>query len=177
MPAVAAVGRTVDLSDLEKDPLVMFQHRHYTAAFITTSFILPTILPHIFWGESLIVSFFTSIVRYVTLLHVTWLVNSAAHTLGGKPYDVNIGASENLAVSVLAMGEGFHNYHHVFPYDYRTSEWGFRINLTTLFLDVMAGLGQVYDRKTARSETVITRANRTGDVTQTRAFEMETEKL
>ena len=43
------------------------------------------------------------------------------------------------------MGEGFHNYHHTFPYDYGTSEWGFRINATTLFLDAMAAVGLVYD--------------------------------
>ena len=118
-PAVAAVGRTVDLSDLEQDPLVMFPHRHYTAAFLTASFVLPTVLPHIFWSESLTVGLFTSVVRYVCLLHITWLVNSAAHTFGERPYDINIGPTENLAVSILAGGEGFHNYHHVFPYDYR----------------------------------------------------------
>ena len=63
------------------------------------------------------------------------------------------------------------------PYDYRTSEWGSGTNLITVFLDMMAYLGQVYDRRTARPETVIARAKRTGDVKQTRAFEMETEKL
>ena len=131
-----------------------------------------------FWGESLLAAYFIAVVRYVGVLHFTWLVNSAAHMFGGKPYDVNIGPSENMGVSVLAMGEGFHNYHHVFPYDYRTSEWGgVSANMTTVFLDVMAALGQVRDRKTARPETVITRAKRTGDVKQTRAFEMETEKL
>ena len=87
---------------------------------------------------------------------------------GGKPYDVNIGPAENMGVSVLAMGEGFHNYHHVFPYDYSTSEWGFRINATTLFLDAMAAVGLVYDRRTAKGETVVARAARTGEVGKTR---------
>ena len=35
------------------------------------------------------------------------------------------------------MGEGFHNYHHTFPYDYGTSEWGFRLNVTTRFINAM----------------------------------------
>lgn len=30
---------------------------------------------------------------------------------GNKPYDKNIMPVENIAVSVAAMGEGFHNYH------------------------------------------------------------------
>ena len=53
------------------------------------------------------------------VLHATWLVNSAAHMFGMKPYDTGIGPVENRAVSLLALGEGFHNYHHTFPFDYR----------------------------------------------------------
>ena len=87
-------------------------------------------------------------------------------------------------VSVLAMGEGFHNYHHTFPYDYSTSEWGQRLNLTTAFIDFMALIGQkeilpiiyiylslqsiyiiagqAYDLRKPTSETVRARAARTG---------------
>ena len=36
---------------------------------------------------------------------------------GMKPYDATIGPVENMSVSVLALGEGFHNYHHTFPQD------------------------------------------------------------
>ena len=83
-----------------------------------------------------------SVLRYVSFLHATWLVNSAAHMFGMKPYDVKIGPVENMAVSVLAMGEGFHNYHHTFPYDYSTSEWGPHLNITTAFIDLMAMTGE-----------------------------------
>ena len=76
------------------------------------------------------------------VLHATWLVNSAAHMFGMKPYDTKIGPSENMAVSLVAMGEGFHNYHHTFPYDYSTSEWGLQFNITTAFIDLMAGIGE-----------------------------------
>jgi len=176
-PAVAAAGRTIDMSDLEKDPLVMFQHRHYIPSFILFAFVVPTLVPHYFWGESLLAAYFIAVVRYVGVLHFTWLVNSAAHMFGGKPYDVNIGPAENMGVSLLAMGEGFHNYHHVFPYDYRTSEWGFRINVTTIFLDVMAAVGMVYDRRTAKVETVVARAARTGEVGKTRAGILEQKKM
>ena len=48
-------------------------------------------------------------------------------------------------VSILAIGEGHHNYHHTFPYDYGTSEWGLSLNLTTGFINTMAKLGQAYD--------------------------------
>ena len=55
-----------------------------------------------------------------------------------KPYDATIGPVENMSVSVLALGEGFHNYHHTFPHDYSASEWRWSLNLTTLFIDAMA---------------------------------------
>ena len=32
--------------------------------------------------------------------------------------------TENLFVAFGAIGEGFHNYHHTFPQDYSTSEFG-----------------------------------------------------
>jgi len=66
-------------------------------------------------------------------------------------------------VSILANGEGHHNYHHTFPYDYSTSEWGLSLNLTTGFINTMAWLGQAYDLRSASPATVEARARRTGD--------------
>jgi len=168
-PAVKRAGKTILMSDLEADPLVMFQHQHYLPCFFLAGFVLPTLLPHLLWGESLATAYFMAVVRYVAVLHFTWLVNSAAHLFGMKPYDKTIGPSENRLVSVLAMGEGFHNYHHTFPYDYSTSEWGFRLNVTTRFIETMAWLGQAYDLRSASPATVEARARRTGDWSLTKA--------
>jgi len=161
-PAVIKEGKTINMSDLEADPIVMFQHKHYITCFLMASFILPTLIPNLLWGESLTTAYFLAVVRYVAVLHFTWLVNSAAHFYGMKPYDTSIGPTENMAVSVLAMGEGFHNYHHTFPYDYSTSEWGGSFNVTTLFIEAMAAIGQAYDLRRASEETVMARAARTG---------------
>jgi len=100
--------------------------------------------------------------RYIWVLHATWLVNSAAHLAGEKPYDKTIGPAENSVVSVLAMGEGHHNYHHVFPFDYSTSEWGYSLNLTKIYIDFWAWLGQAYNLRTTKPETIAARARRTG---------------
>ena len=63
--------------------------------------------------------------RYVLCLHSTWSVNSFAHYFGYKPYNKNIEAKENFFTTIVAVGEGWHNYHHVYPYDYKASEFGF----------------------------------------------------
>lgn len=70
---------------------------------------------------------------------------------------------ENLAVSFFAMGEGYHNYHHTFPWDYRTSELGKYLNVTTLFLNIFQKLGWAYDMKTAAPELIEKTAKKYGD--------------
>lgn len=60
-------------------------------------------------------------------------------------------------------GEGFHNYHHTFPFDYATSEFGCKLNLTTAFIDLMCFMGLAKDRKRVLKETIAARVQRTGD--------------
>ena len=68
-----------------------------------------------------------------------------------------------------ALGEGFHNYHHTFPWDYKTSELGkYTTNWTTMFIDSMAKLGQAYDLKSVSEDLVKKRAERTGDGTHSK---------
>ena len=64
------------------------------------------------------------------------------------------------------MGEGWHNYHHTFPWDYRASEFkGYWANLTTGFIEIMEKIGWAYDLKTVPFEMVKKRILRTGDGT------------
>lgn len=67
-------------------------------------------------------------------------------------------------LSIAALGEGWHNFHHVFPWDYKTGELGnYTFNLTTGFIDTFARFGWAYDRKYVSPAMVRRRANRSGD--------------
>lgn len=67
-------------------------------------------------------------------------------------------------MAALAFGEGWHNYHHVFPWDYKTAELGnYRMNLTTAFIDFFAKIGWAYDLKSVSTEIIEKRVHRTGD--------------
>jgi stearoyl-CoA desaturase (Delta-9 desaturase) len=67
-------------------------------------------------------------------------------------------------VSLGALGEGWHNYHHVFPWDYKAAELGnYRANLTTAFIDFFSLIGWAYEMKTVSNDMILKRANRTGD--------------
>lgn len=71
--------------------------------------------------------------------------------------------SQNKFVAVMAFGEGWHNYHHVFPWDYRASEFGYHINISTRIIDWFAKIGWAYDLKTVSKELIERRVARTGD--------------
>jgi len=91
-------------------------------------------------------------------------VNSVAHMFGDKPYDKSMSAVENKILSIFTVGEAWHNYHHVFPWDYKTAELPFySFNFSTAFIDFFAWLGWATELKSVPSDVVAERARRTGN--------------
>lgn len=168
-PDVIAAGKKLDISDLKNDPILEFQRKYYLILMPLFCFVLPTCIPVYCWGETWTNAWFVATMfRYTFILNVTWCVNSAAHKWGDKPYDKYISPAENRGVAIFALGEGFHNYHHVFPWDYKTAELGnYRMNFTTAFIDFFAKIGWAYDLKTVSQEIIDKRAVRTGDGSRT----------
>jgi len=163
-PLVIEKGRTLDLSDLHADPVCQFQHRFYLPLVLLFCFIVPTVVPVWLWSERALVAFYTAgLLRYCVLLHGTWMVNSVAHTFGYRPYDKNIKPRQSVVTSIMALGEGWHNYHHTFPYDYKTSEIPYLFNMTTVWIDVCSSVGLAYDLKSAPGQMIESRKARTGD--------------
>ncbi|KAK5650535.1 hypothetical protein RI129_001564 [Pyrocoelia pectoralis] len=162
-------GKKVDMSDLAEDPVIQFQKKFYLLLVPIMCFAVPSLVPWYFWNENGWVSWYTaSIFRYCLSLNFTWLVNSAAHIWGTKPYDKTIGPAENMGVALAAFGEGWHNYHHVFPWDYKAAELGnYRLNHTTMVIDFFSKIGWAYDLKTTSVEMIEKRAKRTGDGSRT----------
>ncbi|XP_075222416.1 acyl-CoA Delta-9 desaturase-like [Lycorma delicatula] len=155
-PEVLSKGALIDMSDITNDPILEFHRKYFTILKILFCFIIPVAVPCIFWKEKLSCSIITmGFVRYMLGLNFTWLVNSAAHIWGNKPYDKKINPSENKSVAILSLGEGWHNYHHVFPWDYKAAELGdYTFNITTAFIDFFAKIGWAYDLKTPSPELI-----------------------
>lgn len=61
---------------------------------------------------------------------------------------------QSLSVSIVAMGEGWHNYHHVFPWDYKAAELGNYFNVTTFWIEQFAKIGWAYDLKQPTQEMI-----------------------
>ncbi len=104
--------------DLERDPIVMFQHRWYLPLAIATNVGLPLALGWAvgdLWGVFLL----GGLLRLVVNHHFTWFINSLAHMWGSQPYTDENTARDNPALAFLTYGEGYHNFHHIFQNDYR----------------------------------------------------------
>eukprot|EP00842_Homolaphlyctis_polyrhiza_P006443 jgi/Hompol1/67/HPOL_003133-RA len=116
----STVGR-VDISDLNSDPIVMWQHKNYVPLVLLMSFVIPTVLPGILWGDFVGGYFFAAIARQVFVHHATFCVNSLAHYLGETTYDDRHTPRDNFFTALITFGEGYHNFHHEFPSDYRNA--------------------------------------------------------
>jgi len=75
----------------------------------------------------------------------------------------NIKPVETYFVSFVTGGEGWHNYHHTFPWDYKAAEFGTPLNLVATYIRLLARLGLIWDLKEASDDMIVSRAARTGD--------------
>jgi stearoyl-CoA desaturase (delta-9 desaturase) len=56
-----------------------------------------------------------SLVRVFMLHHVTWSINSICHFYGKRPFEGDDFSTNNWLLSVISLGESWHNNHHAFP--------------------------------------------------------------
>ncbi|KNC52180.1 delta-9 desaturase [Thecamonas trahens ATCC 50062] len=112
-------GKT-NIAFLKNDPMVSFQHKHYVKIALTVGIVVPTLIGAAY-GDAWGAFFYACMLRMVFVHHATFFVNSLAHTVGAKPFSHLTSASDSIITAVLTLGEGFHNYHHVFPSDYRNA--------------------------------------------------------
>ena len=56
-----------------------------------------------------------SLVRVFMLHHVTWSINSICHFYGRRPFATDDFSTNNWVLSMISLGESWHNNHHAFP--------------------------------------------------------------
>ncbi|XOV80593.1 MAG: acyl-CoA desaturase [Aestuariibacter sp.] len=104
--------------DLQKDKVVMWQHNHYLTITLLANFGIPGLLG---WlnGDVLGMLLLAGVFRLVVVHHITFFINSLAHIWGRQPYTDTNTAKDNGILAFFTFGEGYHNFHHIFEYDYR----------------------------------------------------------
>ena len=104
--------------DLQRDPVVAWQHRHYYTIALTMNLGLPLLVGQLsgdLWGVFLL----AGVLRLVASHHFTFFINSLAHMWGSRPYTDENTARDNPVLALFTHGEGYHNFHHIFAHDYR----------------------------------------------------------
>jgi stearoyl-CoA desaturase (delta-9 desaturase) len=79
---------------------------------------IPTLIGA-FFGRPLGGLLWGGFLRIVLIHHTTFLVNSVAHLYGTRPYTEGNSGRDNALLAFVTNGEGYHNFHHKFPSDFR----------------------------------------------------------
>lgn len=130
-----------DISDLIKNPVVRFQQKHYVKLLLTMGFIVPTVLPGLLWGDYRGGYFYAGAARLLFVHHSTFCVNSLAHWLGEQPFDDKNTPRNHFMTALCTVGEGYHNFHHQFPMDFRNAIRWYQYDPTKWFISVCYALG------------------------------------
>ena len=107
-----------NVPDLQSNPRVRWQYRWNNWIGIVAGLGIPTLVGALF-GRPLGGLLWGGFLRIVVIHHTTFLVNSVAHLYGTRPYTEENSARDNGLLAFVTNGEGYHNFHHRFPTDFR----------------------------------------------------------
>jgi len=142
LTAVPDLARFPELRFLDRfDTLVPFG---FAALLFATGELLESRAP---WlgtsGPQLLVWGFS--ISSVVLLHVLCATNSYLHIFGYRSHATDDRSTNSLLFSLIALGEGWHNHHHRYPYAARLGHRWWEIDPTHRVLQLLARLGLVWD--------------------------------
>ena len=130
--------------DLLADPLVAFQDRHYRSLGTTMCFLVPTLIAFA-WGDPIGGLLIAGFLRLCVLYQATFSINSVTHTIGRQPYSKDTSARDSFLAALITFGEGYHNYHHRFPADYRNGVRAYHFDPTKWWVWALSKIGVTWD--------------------------------
>lgn len=154
-----------NVPDLLKDNLVCWQDRHIQSIAVLVSFGLPPLLGFFWngWQGALGAFLIAGVARIVVLQHCTFLINSACHTIGRQPYSTKCSARDSFLLAIFTGGEGYHNYHHEFQYDYRNGVKPWQFDPTKWIIWTLSKLGLARSLRRVPAEKIQLAEQQTGE--------------
>jgi stearoyl-CoA desaturase (delta-9 desaturase) len=101
--------------------------------------------------QMLIWGFFVST---VVLFHGTCLINSMAHLFGKQRYKTSDHSRNSFLLSVITLGEGWHNNHHHYPAATRQGFFWWEMDITYYILQVLSWMRLIWDLKPVPKEAL-----------------------
>ena len=132
-----------NVADLQRDPLVMWQHRWCHLIGFSVGFILPAVLGWIYGGpiQALGAFLLAGVLRVFFVQQMTFFINSLCHTIGRRPYSSECSARDSGLMAIFTFGEGYHNYHHEFQHDYRNGVKPWQFDPTKWLIWTLSKIG------------------------------------
>jgi stearoyl-CoA desaturase (delta-9 desaturase) len=140
--------------DLVEDPLVVWQHRWYKWIGALVAFGIPAAVG-LATGRLFGCLLIGGVTRVVVSHHGTFFINSLCHMVGRQPYSREHSARDSPVMAVLAFGEGYHNYHHSFPFDYRNGIRSWHFDPAKWVIWVLARLGLAANLRRASDAAIL----------------------
>ena len=154
---------TENVQDLKKDKLVMWQHKWVHPISFVVSFIIPALIGYgyaTYSGMDPMVGalggfLLPGVARVVMVQHATFCINSLCHMIGSQPYSTNHSARDSWIAAIFTMGEGYHNYHHEFQWDYRNGVKPWQLDPSKWFIWGLSKIGLASDLKRVPQERIL----------------------
>ncbi|KAJ3279399.1 hypothetical protein HDU79_000641, partial [Rhizoclosmatium sp. JEL0117] len=86
--------------------------------------------------------------------HATFCVNSLAHYIGDYTYDDKHTPKDHFLTALITCGEGYHNFHHEFPGDYRNAIKFYQYDPTKWLIWTASLVGLTYNLKVFPSNEI-----------------------
>lgn len=142
-----------NVKDLDQDWVVRFQDRHYWTLSLSTNVLLTLAIGYAV-GDALGGLLLLGFVRLFLCHHTTFFINSLAHYWGSRPYSENSSARDNGLIALLTYGEGYHNFHHTFQWDYRNGLRWYQYDPTKWLIRTLAWTGLAANLKRTPPEQI-----------------------
>jgi stearoyl-CoA desaturase (Delta-9 desaturase) len=135
-----------NVDDLGANGWIRHQHRYFWWWSITAGFMIPTLIAGL-WGDWLGGFLLAGVLRVTLNHHFTFCVNSVCHTFGRRVYSLEQTGRDHWLAALFTYGEGFHNFHHQFPLDYRNGIRYYDYDPTKWLIWLFSRLGLARDLK------------------------------
>ena len=109
------------------------------------------------------------VVRVFVLHHVTWGVNSIAHTFGSSPFRTKDNSKNVPILAIVSFGDSWHNAHHAFPALARHGVDPGQVDTSALLIRLCERLGWVTSARWPVATRLDLRRVQLDGVTDTRA--------
>ncbi len=142
-----------NIPDLTKDKVLQIQHKYYGLWVLAANVGLVAAMGWLIgdvWGTLVL----AGLLRLVVTHHLTFFINSFCHMFGTRPYTDTNSARDNFFLALFTWGEGYHNYHHFFQYDYRNGVKWWQYDPTKWFIGALSKVGLTSELRTVDDTTI-----------------------